>query len=573
MRASASHRSDFIDRESPDATRRWIAVRCLLKASVMRALLIVLVSVVAGSPAVADDTAPAPTTTKKTPDKKPDKKPDVANPEPPPRTPGPHDAKVVALLDKLVADPAARDKSTAELAKLAPDALDAIGEWIRREHPTDIADRRKVLVAIKASIPDKAGRFSQPYSSTAKDRKAEDTADWVKDLTALDGTLAGTNEVIADIIAIRLLGAVKDMRSAQVIFDVGFADQSMIYRDECGRNLRKLEPQSIPALTRESLKGREDRRKYATWQLERLDRQDAKKALTAGVGDEALQVAVLDVFRETKHREAVHAVWSYVDHDVPKVRAAARATWMEYITGPPPPPAPRKRLQLPGGKLTKFPKPMWLTYRELADNELRKTALVVLKEDYGIDEQRIDDYHKEVKAQPIDLEAVTKRIFEHYDGERAKNDGAQWQAAKAKAGSGDLASAVGMIDRLLAVNTDRKERDEMAGVYVSYGRQLEGLSKWSEASAVYSKAHGLSPSPRTLAAVHYTLGKSLEASGKDGGPDFRRAVALDPDYAPAKSAAEAAEPSKPLWMLYAAIGAAAVAMLLFGAAMMRRRAT
>ncbi|HEU4730675.1 MAG TPA: hypothetical protein VFT22_22425, partial [Kofleriaceae bacterium] len=70
----------------------------------------------------------------------------------------------------------------------------------------------------------------------------------------------------------------------------------------------------------------------------------------------------------------------------------------------------------------------------------------------------------------------------------------------------------------------------------------------------------------------YTLGKALEAAGKDGGPDFRRAIALKPDYAPARSAArEAAAADRPSWMLYAAAAASAVALLLFAAAMMRRR--
>jgi hypothetical protein len=70
-------------------------------------------------------------------------------------------------------------------------------------------------------------------------------------------------------------------------------------------------------------------------------------------------------------------------------------------------------------------------------------------------------------------------------------------------------------------------------------------------------------------------GDALEAQGKDGGPDYRRAVALKPDYAPARSAAKevaTAAAGRPLWMLYAAAGAAAVAMLLFAAAMIRRRA-
>src|SRR5262249_46284025 len=143
---------------------------------------------------------------------------------------------------------------------------------------------------------------------------------------------------------IRALAATKDPRAASAILDIAFAEDTMIYRDECGRYLRKMEPYSVPALTRESQAAKDpERRRYATWQLERLDRQDPLKALSSAAGDERLTIAVLDAFRETKLREAVHAVWTKVGADSPAVRAAARAAWMDYITGPPPPPAPRKK--------------------------------------------------------------------------------------------------------------------------------------------------------------------------------------------------------------------------------------
>lgn len=487
---------------------------------------------------------------------------------------GSDDAKARTILDKLAAatDSKARDAAIGELAKIAPTALDAIAAWISREHPTAIADRRKVLTAINASIPDKSGKWSTPARSGAKERKSDDDIDWLKDLANLDGTLAGTGEVFADVAAIRAIAATKDPRAPNLIFEVAFADESMIYRDECGRRLRALEPLSIPVLTRESQASpKADRKNYAMWQLERLDRQDPKKALDAATGDEALQIAVLEVIRETKHREAVPAVWAMVDHDAPRVRAAARKAWMDYITGPPPPPAPRKRLQLPGGKLTKYPKPLWLTYRELADNELRKAANQYLHEDYTIDEQRLDDYVKNVKETPIKLDEVTARLFEYFDGERTKRDTAVWNDAQTKAGAGNFAAAVAVVDRLIAQNPDRNQKAEMADIYIGYAKQLESATKWAEASAAYSKAYGLSIKPHTLAAVHFTLGKALEAAGKDGGADFRKAQALDPEYAPAQAAAAAAEPSKPQWMLYAAIAAATLAMLLFGAAMLRRR--
>jgi tetratricopeptide (TPR) repeat protein len=253
---------------------------------------------------------------------------------------------------------------------------------------------------------------------------------------------------------------------------------------------------------------------------------------------------------------------------------------MEYVTGPPPPPAPVAKLNLPGGKKTKKPKPLWLTYRELADNELRKAANELLHEDYPLEDPTLDDSdddHPRKKTVKVDLEDLTRRLFAYYDAERAKDEAAQWAAAKTKAESGDLETATQLVDRMLATNPDRSERAEMAKLYLAWGKQLESKQHWADAAAAYSKAQGLDPTGASandaLAAHHFTLGKSLAAQGKDGGPDFRRAVALKPDYAPAKRAAkEVAASGRPSWMLYAAAGTAALAMLLFAAAMIRRRA-
>ena len=492
-----------------------------------------------------------------------------------PRKPGPDDAKAKAILEKIAAGPD-RKAAIAELEQIAPSAIDAIGEWLHR--PRTVAEpdpRRAVLQSIEAAVPDKDGKFKALRQSSLE-KRADDKFDWMPPLLALDPATPSLGEVIADIAAIRALASTKDIHAAQLVFDTAFGD-TIVYRDECGRYLRKMEPYSIPALTRESQRRPGDRKRYATFQLERLDRQDANNALAAATGSEALQIAILDAFRETKHREAVHAVWTKVDDNVPNVRAAARQAWLGYILGPPPPPAPKKKLMLPGGKETKKPKPLWLTYRELADNELRNASNTLLHTDYIIEDPfTLDDKEFVRKAQPVDLEAVTKQLFAYYDGERAKRDGAQWTQAKVHAATGDLVKAVGILDRLIATNPDRPERGEMAQVYFNWARRLEADSKWAEASAAYSKAHGLDPkggnAKQALAAHHFMLGKALEAQGKDGGPDFRRAVALVPDYAPAKTAADRVESGgKPLWMLYAAIGAGGLAMLLFAAAMMRRR--
>ena len=133
-----------------------------------------------------------------------------------------------------------------------------------------------------------------------------------------------------------------------------------------------------------------------------------------------------------------------------------------------------------------------------------------------------------------------------------------------------------MLDRLLAANPDHGAKQQMSVVYFDYAKQLEKAGKWAEAAAAYSKAQGLAPdgphATDALAAHHYMLGKALEAQGKDGGPDYRKAIALKPDYAPAKEAAvRTSGGSKPTWMLYGAVIAIILAGGLFAAAMMRRR--
>src|SRR4051812_25279975 len=134
-----------------------------------------------------------------------------------PTAPGPDDARAVAILDRIAAGPdaAARKAATGELAQAAPRAVEAIGRWLARPHQADVADRRAVLTAIRASVPDKTGKFSQPARQTGKEQKADDDLDWQAALLGLDPATLGLatpglampalGEVIADDAAIRAL--------------------------------------------------------------------------------------------------------------------------------------------------------------------------------------------------------------------------------------------------------------------------------------------------------------------------------------------------------------------------------
>jgi tetratricopeptide (TPR) repeat protein len=508
--------------------------------------------------------------------KEPEKKDEKADKPAPPPLP-PVDAAVQGVLDRI----AKGDKAAIEeLNKLAPSHIVDLSSFLQRPHASPLEERRELLKSIEADVPDEKGRFVAPQRKSAKEEKKLDELDWIAELQKKDAATPGLGETLADIATIRALSASKAIEAAPVIFNTAFWPETMIYRDEVGRYLRKMEPYCIPALMKESAAGNYDRKRYSNYQLERLDRQEPGKALSAATGDEALLIAVLEVWRQTKHREAVHAVWGKVNADSPRVRAKAREAWRAYIEGPPPKPAPMKKLQLPGGKLTKKEKPLYLTYRELADNELRKYSNELLGTDYPIVDPTLDDSDegKVVKKVPkIDLSAVTKELFDFYDKQRAEQEGKQWAEAEAKAKAGDLAGATTMLDRLLAANPDHGAKAQMALVYLDFAKQLEKASKWGEAAAAYSKAHGLSPqgpnATDALAAHHYMLGKALEAQGKDGGPSYRKAIALKPNYAPAKEAAvRTSGGKKPTWMMIGAVIAIILAGGLFAAAMARRRA-
>lgn len=471
--------------------------------------------------------------------------------------------------DVVLAEAASGGLDPAKAAEeLAAAPVDALAKILTRTRATTVDERRDVLRAIDASVPDRSGRFQTPARQKESQVAADDAVDWLPKLHALPASAARA-DALTDIVAIRALAASGKREAAQVILDVGFAEDTMIYRDECGRRLRAMAPQSLPALTIASQSEDKAKARYATYQLERMDRQEPGKAMAATTADEDLRVAQLEAFGTSHHREAVATVLKFTDDHAPRVRAAARAAWLAYVTGPPPKPAPKKRLQLPGGKLADEPTPLWLTYRELAAIELARVAEEVLGE--VIPERK--------EGAPVyDYEAMSKKLFAHYDAERGKIDEAAFAAAKAKADTGDLEGATAAFDRLFATAGALPHATDAAAIYLAHARALEKEARWDGAAASYGKAHGVDPKGAHAvdaeAGREYALGKSLEAAGKDGSANFRRAAALKPDYAPAAAAAAAAEPPrrKPV-LLWSAVAAAVVAaaLLAFGLYTNRRR--
>ena len=340
----------------------------------------------------------------------------------------------------------------------------------------------------------------------------------------------------------------------------------MIYRDECGRYLRKMEPYSIPALTRESHGKDYDRKRYATWQLERLDRQEPGKALAAAAGDEALTIAILDVFRATKlPRGRARGV------DAGRRRRAAR---------------PRRRARRVDG----------LHHRPAAAARAAQEAAAARRQADQEGEAAVADLPRArrqrapqgrqraartrttrstirrsttsdastTKTEKIDLQDVTKRLFDYYDGERAKQEA---RAVGRGPGQGrrrrprrprPRCSIACSPPTPSAASAPRWRRSTLA-----WGKQLEDKQQWADAAAAYSKAHGLDPkgAAATERARRAPLHARQGARGPGQGrrprlPPRRRAQArLRAGAGPPPSARRAA--GRPIWMLYAAIVAAA----------------
>lgn len=479
----------------------------------------------------------------------------------------PSDADEARALLATVAGTGGTDTRLAavtSLIELDGHANQALEEFLRRPRTATVEQRRDVLKLIKASIPDKTGKFESPGRQKAAAVRADDEFDWLAALSELPAATVGAGEVTADIAALRALSASKQIDAARVILAVGFAPDTMIYRDECGRQLRKMAPYSVPALI-VGAQAKKDaiQRRYSNYQLERMDRQDPGKALTAAAGDEDLLIAVLEAFGSTEHREAVGSVFTMINVEAPRVRKAARDAWIAYVTGPPPPDPPEKFLVMAGGKKATKKTPLWLNSRQLARIELTGAT---------------EELTGEILDDKADLEQATLKIFAHHDAERAGRDAAIYNEGKAKADAGDLAGAIVVYDRLLAQDPGRPDRIEMAAIYFTHAEALVEAKQWADAAAMYSKAHGLAPESEratdALAAHYYALGKSQEADGKDGSAAYRRAVELRPDYAEAKRAARAASgaaDSGPSWMLYAAGCVAAGALLLLVLGLRRRK--
>ncbi len=314
------------------------------------------------------------------------------------------------------------------------------------------------------------------------------------------------------------------------LFEFAFVREGL-FRDECGRMIRSMDSYAVPALVRtynDRTRSNAKMRRYASYQLDRMDRLRPNKAI-ATAPDDITRADIIHAYGEARALDAVEAVLKQVDAASHRVRREARWTWMRYVDGPPPPPAPKRKRKLPGGQEEAEEKEDYLNYREMATLEIART----LKEISG-----------QVPDPRLSAKDMTTQLFSIFDQRREEEFARLFESAQQKERGGDLRGAVDEFSWILANQPDHPRRVEMAGAYRRLGEVLigvRGLTQKERSARHATQSRGLGllrqavaldpampEARRIMAEVHLLDGEQAEEAGADGQADYVLAMEADP---------------------------------------------
>jgi hypothetical protein len=480
------------------------------------------------------------------------------------------------------ADPKERLAAAQAVAAAPPDGLSTYAAWLKRPLTASKETLRALIHGIWGQYPNPdypkgpgkdppmwlvrpEPKWTPPPRVPGKPRPQRppkhdpEAVDWLRALAELDlaadaltaalpAPEAGAARAeallrVALLRAIAAAGARGRRDAVQPLFDFAFVEEG-IFRDECGRMIRSMGSYAVPTLVRiyhDRTRGNAKMRRYAAYQMDRMDRLRPGKALAAAA-DDATRAEILRAYGDARALDAVTTVLGQLDAVSHRVRREARRAWLRYVDGPPPPPSPKRKRKLPGGVEEAEEKEDYLNYREMATLEVRK----VLKEQSG----------REPDAS-LTAKQMTDQLLAIYDARREQQFGQLFQRAGERERAGDLTGAVDDFGWILANQPDHPRRAEMAGAFLRLGEQLADEGERRGDQAMISRALGLlrqglamamgkddrEARPelrRAQARVHYLDGRQAQRQGGDGTPDFTLAVAADPGYLAARQALEAA---------------------------------
>jgi len=308
-----------------------------------------------------------------------------------------------------------------------------------------VAQLRLVLDAAQLTYPDDHGMFVE-----RRERKFE--PDWA---VLIGGVLLPPELWPARAEMLDVVARIRGCRDVTRLLDWGFSPAGTPYRDEVGRQVRTVGDSAVPTLIRIAY-GKTKSRRYANWQLDRMDRQRPEAAM-AQIHDDRLRAEILTAYGDVLSPPAVHVVLGETDASSPRVRKAARWAWMQYVTRKPPDP-PKRKLKLNGGKESEEEKELYLNVRELADLEIRRQWPALMNEPANPEKSLAD---------------LSAALFAAKDAERTKRWDALFAEAQAKEKAGDPAGAVAAYDWILAQDPFYARRGEMVAAFRSAGRTRE----------------------------------------------------------------------------------------------------
>jgi hypothetical protein len=332
----------------------------------------------------------------------------------------------------------------------------------------------------------------------------------------------------------RAIAASRRLEAVDPIFKLAF-EYDGVFRDECGRAIRSMDSYAVPRLielVHQPNAGKTSmakQRRYAAYQLDRMDRQRPQKAISTAP-DDRVRAEIIHAYGDTRALDAVEAILGQVDSPAHRVRREARWAWLQYVAGKAPPPAPKRKRKLPGGKEEAEEKPDYLTYREIATLALQKELAAI-------------------NNAPTDPNATAKQLtdelFAYYDKKRAAEWDGQFAAAKAKEERGDVKGATDDYGWILAHDPNYAHRAEMAHAFAHSGDSWRDQGDVPRALGYWRQAIDLAPDgpDARYAGARVALYDGLEAL-KSGHADvgaFKRALTLDPSLQEARAGLSRAE--------------------------------
>lgn len=459
--------------------------------------------------------------------------------------------RVQAVLVRIAgANPASRAAAAADLIALGPSLYAPIVEALFRPRGALPDQLRRLVLLTGAQVPNWKGsdplwvHRSEPKwvpSFRGEKRPKQkppvdpEAVDWLVALNVLDlaipelaeiepaGRSLAQLEAIEVVAILRALSATQKSVAIAPLFRFAFESEG-VFRDECGRQIRAIGDAAVPELV--PLQHRAPlpkMRRYAAFQLDRLDRANPKKALGA-MPDERLRALLLHQYGEVRALDAVEAVLDYVDADSLRVRREARVAWTRFVAGRAPPPAPKRYRKLPGGRQESEEKADYLTYRELAELALVNRLAIDLPDR---------------ALTKLSIEEQSNQLFAQYDARRAEKWRSLYDSAVAAYNRGEVTTALASMTEILAHEPAFQERAAIGGRLIEEAERRRNAQEFALAISMYRQGIVLVAEERRAhweARLLLTEAMQADAKGQSDPLLYRQALALDPEFPEAQRA-------------------------------------